>query len=228
MSDDERTAFAGRLDAIRERVHDAARRSGRSADAIRVIGASKMMPVEALRIAVEAGLTDLGENRAQELVIKAPALADLAPTWHFIGALQRNKVAMCAPYVALWHSVDRLALAETIAQRAPGAQVLLEVNTSGETNKAGISPVDVSELLDKSRALGLDVVGLMTVPAAGVDPRPAFTALRAQADTLGLAECSMGMTEDFEVAIEAGATMVRIGRALFGDRPQPREPAVSG
>jgi hypothetical protein len=228
MTNDPRAEFTERLDAIRARVRNAAQRSGREADAVRIIGASKTIGADVLRIAVEAGLTDLGENRAQELVEKAPALLDCAPTWHFIGALQRNKVAMCAPYVDLWHSVDRPALAETIAQRAPGARVLLEVNTSGEGQKAGAAPGDVDALLDQCRALGLEVLGLMTVPAAGVDPRPAFTTLRAQADRFGLPECSMGMTEDFELAIEAGATMVRIGRALFGDRPPPREPVVPG
>jgi pyridoxal phosphate enzyme (YggS family) len=219
MSADE--SFRVRFAEVQARVSAAALRSGRNSGSIRIVGATKTVPVERLRIAVESGLRDLGENRAQELVAKAPELEDLAPTWHFIGALQRNKVGMCAPFVTMWHSVDRIGLAETIAARAPGARVLLEVNLSGEAQKAGVDPTRLDELLDRSRALGLEVEGLMTVPAAGVDPRPAFAGLRARADALGLRECSMGMSGDFEVAIEEGATIVRIGRTLFGDRPAP-------
>ena len=212
-------SFRTRLAEIRDRIASAAARGGRAGAAVRIIGASKTVPVDRLRDAVAAGLTDLGENRAQELVAKAPELADLAPTWHFIGALQRNKVAMCAPYVSLWQSVDRASLAETIATRAPGARVFLEVNVSGEEQKSGIAPEETEALLDRCRELGLVVAGLMTVPALEGDPRGAFARLRAQADALGLPECSMGMSHDYEVAVEEGATMVRIGRTLFGARP---------
>lgn len=210
-----------RLVAIRARIDAAAQRSDRDGTAVRIIGASKTVSADRLRAALDAGLTDLGENRAQELIAKAPDLADCSPTWHFIGALQRNKVAMCAPYVAIWHSVDRPAVADTIAQRAPGAQVLLEVNISGDPHKAGVNPAELEVLLDRCREIGLVVLGLMTVPALVGDPRPAFAALRARADALGLPECSMGMSHDYEIAVEEGATMVRIGRALFGDRPSP-------
>jgi pyridoxal phosphate enzyme (YggS family) len=186
-----------------------------------LVGASKTVPASRLVDALEAGLRVLGENRAQELLAKAPELAPRAdaPEWHFIGALQRNKVAACAPYVSLWQSVDRPGLGEAIAKRAPGARVLVEVNLGEEPQRAGCPPGEVGALVDRLRALGLDVAGLMTIAPQFGDRRGWFATLRALRDTLGLAELSMGMTEDFELAIEEGATIVRVGRAIFGARP---------
>ena len=141
-----------------------------------------------------------------------------AITWHFIGPVQRNKVNALAPWVTWWHTVDRPALVTALGTRVPGATVLLEVNLAGEHRKSGCEPGAVGRLADSARAAGLDVVGLMAIPPHPADPRPWFAALADLAAREGLAELSMGMSEDFEVAIEQGATLVRLGRALFGRR----------
>jgi hypothetical protein len=203
---------------VLRRVAAAAERVGRDPAAVTVVAASKTVPAERIRPLLAAGCTDLGENRAQELLAKAPDLADLAPTWHFIGPLQRNKVKALAPWVSCWHTVDRSALVPVLAERAPAARVLVEVNQAGEAQKAGCAPAEVAGLVGEARAAGLDVVGLMTVPPAGTDPRPFFADLAARARDLGLPECSMGMSGDFEVAVEEGATLVRVGSLLFGHR----------
>jgi pyridoxal phosphate enzyme (YggS family) len=205
---------------VRERIAGAARRAGRDPADVLLIGASKTMPVEALGQALDAGLTDLGENRAQELLAKAPALADRPdpPIWHFVGQLQRNKVTGLVPWVTCWHSVDRSPLGEAIARRAPGARVLVEVNLAEEPRKGGCAPGDAAALVEALRALELDVAGLMTVAPQAGERRRWFAALRDLATSLELRELSMGMSDDFEGAIEEGATMVRVGRAIFGDR----------
>ncbi|HEV7865156.1 MAG TPA: YggS family pyridoxal phosphate-dependent enzyme [Acidimicrobiia bacterium] len=208
---------ADRLAAVRERVAEAAARAGRPPSTVRLVVVTKGVPPPVMQAALEAGAAELGENRAQELLAKAPELAG-RPTWHFIGRLQRNKVAALAPLVDLWQSVDRLELGRTIAGRAPGAAVLAEVNVADDPAKAGVAPDEAPALVEGLRSAGLAVDGLMTVPAAGRDPRPAFAALAALADRLGLAEVSMGMSDDFEVAVEEGATIVRVGRAIFGPR----------
>ena len=209
---------ADRLAAVRERLADAAGRAGRPASEVRLVVVTKGVPVPVVQAALDAGATELGENRAQELLAKAPTLKG-QPTWHFVGRLQRNKVAALAPVVDLWQSVDRLELGRAIASRAPGAAVLAEVNVATDPAKAGVAPEEAPALVDGLRSAGLAVDGLMTVPAAGRDPRPAFAALAALAERLGLAEVSMGMSDDFEVAVEEGATIVRVGRAIFGPRP---------
>jgi hypothetical protein len=185
-----------------------------------LVGASKTVPAEKLSAALDAGLTDLGENRAQELLAKAPVLADgpVPPTWHFLGRLQRNKVAGLAPWVSWWHSVDRVALGEAIARRAPEARILVEVNLGDEPAKGGCAPASAPALVDALRRLPLEVAGLMAVVPRAGDPRHWFAALRELAGTLELRELSMGMSDDFEAAIAEGATMVRVGRAIFGDR----------
>jgi hypothetical protein len=213
---------ADRLAAVQQRVADAAGRSGRPPSAVRLVVVTKGVPPPVMQAVLDAGVTDLGENRAQELLAKAPDL-DTRPTWHFIGRLQRNKVAALAPLVDLWQSVDRLELGEAIAGRAPGAAVLAEVNVADDPAKAGVAPEDAPALVDGLRSAGLSVDGLMTIPAAGRDPRPAFAALAELADRLGLAEVSMGMSDDYEVAVEEGATIVRVGRAIFGRRPQGKK-----
>ncbi|HLJ07835.1 MAG TPA: YggS family pyridoxal phosphate-dependent enzyme [Acidimicrobiia bacterium] len=206
---------AARLQAVRDRVADAAGRAGRPASAVRLVVVTKGVPPPVMQAAYDAGAADFGENRAQELLAKAPQIEG-RPTWHFIGRLQRNKVAGLAPLVDLWQSVDRIELGQDIAGRAPGAAVLAEVNVSGDPAKAGVATADAARLVDGLRSAGLSVGGLMTIPAAGEDPRPAFARLAALADRLGLAELSMGMSDDFEVAVEEGATIVRVGRAIFG------------
>jgi pyridoxal phosphate enzyme (YggS family) len=213
---------ADRLRSVRARVDAAARASGRSPEAVTLVVVTKEVGLEAVRDALEAGVTDLGENRAQELVPKAEAIAGDAqyqPRWHFIGRLQRNKVRATAPHVALWQSIDREDVAREVARRVPGAAMLVQVNVAREPQKGGCEPAAVAALVDACRALGCRVEGLMTVPPAAGDPRPVFAALRRMTDDLGLFQCSMGMSSDFEVAIAEGATMVRIGSAIFGPRP---------
>jgi pyridoxal phosphate enzyme (YggS family) len=179
------------------------------------------VPEDRVRDALAAGARDLGENRAQELVAKAAALANdgAPPRWHFIGRLQRNKVKSLAEVVDLWHSIDRQELAEPLSRFAPGARVLVEVNLSDEPQKGGCRPEETGALVERLTGAGLVVEGLMTVPAASGDPRPVFAGLRDLAAGLGLACLSMGMTSDFEAAIAEGATMVRVGSAIFGPRP---------
>jgi pyridoxal phosphate enzyme (YggS family) len=214
-------AIADALGAVRERIAAAARRAGRDPADVRLVGASKTVPAERLVAALDAGLTDLGENRAQELLAKAPALAERAtpPTWHFVGQLQRNKVNGLVPWVTWWHSVDRLPLGEAIARRSPGARILVEVNLGDEAAKGGCAPEAAPRLVDALRGIGLDVAGLMTVAPQHGDRRGWLAALRELAESLQLRELSMGMSDDFEAAIEEGATMVRVGRAIFGARP---------
>jgi hypothetical protein len=194
---------------------------GRDPASVRIVAATKAVPVERIRPLLAAGCGDLGENRAQELEAKAALLAaepGLAVAWHFIGHLQRNKVRALAPWVTCWHTLDRLALVPGIAAHAPGACVLVEVNLAREPQKSGCDPDEVTALVDRADRAGLRVVGLMTVPPRGGDPRPWFADLAARARALGLPECSMGMSDDFEVAVEEGATIVRVGRVLLGER----------
>lgn len=204
---------------VRGRIAAAARRSGRDPDDVTLVAASKAVDVDRIAAALDAGVTDVGENRAQELVVKAPQLDERGPRWHFLGALQRNKVRTVAPWVVCWQTVDRVALGDEISRRAPGAEVLVEVNLGDEPQKAGVAPSDAAHLVEELTARGLAVGGLMTIPPHGDDPRGWFASLRALGERLGLRELSMGMTEDFEVAVEEGATIVRVGRAIFGERP---------
>ena len=188
---------------------------------MRVVGVTKGFGPEAVRAARRAGLADLGENYAAELVGKAAADAgDDGVVWHFLGAVQRNKVAQLAPLVGVWQSVAREAEGARIARFAPGARVLVQVETTGLPGRNGCPPSEVAVLVPRLADLGLDVRGLMTVAAP--DPtasREAFDSLARLADRLGLEERSMGMSDDLEAAVAAGSTMVRIGRALFGARP---------
>lgn len=194
--------------------------SGRDPAEVTLVVVTKTVPEATVREALAAGAADCGENRAQELVAKAALLGDVepAPRWHFVGRLQRNKVKSLAGVVDLWHSIDRPELAEPLAKFAPGARILVEVNLSDEPQKGGCRPEETAALVDRLTGAGLVVEGLMTVPAAGGDPRPAFSRLRELAGSLGLAGLSMGMTADFETAIAEGATMVRVGSAIFGPR----------
>lgn len=193
---------------------------------------SKTFPADVLLAAVEAGLTTLGENRVQEAEGKAPALPD-SVEWHLVGGLQSNKAARAVALFDVIQTVDSVSLAERLARLAEGRplRVLLQVNVDGDAAKGGFAPAEVTQGLPAILALpSLRVEGLMTVGRLVSDPgaaRPTFVRLRALSErlradhpTLG-GELSMGMTDDFEVAVEEGATIVRVGRALFGSRPVP-------
>jgi PLP dependent protein len=164
----------------------------------------------------------IGENYAQELLAKRPTAVAAGVAVHFIGRLQSNKVRLVADTVSVWESIDRPALVDEVARRAPGATVLLQVNTTGEEDKGGCLPDDVAGLLARATAAGLVVDGLMTVgPTEGgaEAARAGFRLVRGLVDELGLRTCSMGMTDDLAVAVEEGTTRVRLGTALFGPRP---------
>jgi PLP dependent protein len=217
---------AARAAAVRARIE----RAGGDPDAVRLVAVTKGFDAAVVRAALDAGLADVGESYVQELVAKAAELDDdrdrsgePRPRWHFVGRLQRNKVRKAAPHVVLWHSVDRLSLGAEIARCAPGASVLVQVNASGEATKAGCPPSQAPALVDGLRDVGLDVQGLMTIAPAGPAEavRATFRSVRELARSLGLAELSMGMSGDLDVAVEEGATMVRVGTDLFGPRPDP-------
>jgi pyridoxal phosphate enzyme (YggS family) len=218
------SGVASAVDEVRARIVAAARRAGRHPDAVRLVAATKTVPAERVAEVVALGVRDVGENRAQELLTKAGALVAATPAleadvcWHFLGRLQRNKVRSLAGTVTWWQSVDRDALGVAIARHAPGARVLVEVNLAGEPQKGGCAPADADRLVDTLRETGLRVEGLMTIPPEGDDPRRWFAALRELGDNLGVDQLSMGMTDDYEIAVEEGATMVRVGRAIFGAR----------
>ena len=221
------STIAGRIEAVRLQIADACLRSGRSAEEVTIVAVTKGFPPEAVREAFSAGLSHFGENRVQEAQAKIPLLANLAPrpTWHMVGHLQTNKVKTALSLFDIIQSVDSLHLAQEISRRAPESvrvPVLLEVNVAGEAAKYGFSPEELPAAAERVRALpGLDVRGLMTIAPMAGDPqeaRPVFRRLRSLAESLDLRELSMGMTDDFEVAVEEGATIVRIGRAIFGER----------
>jgi PLP dependent protein len=223
-------SLADALGRVRERVAAAAERAGRSAGEVTLVAVSKTFPIHVLKMALDAGATDLGENRAQELKEKVAALGNAA-RWHFVGPLQTNKVRVVVGAAALIHSVDRVELAEAISRRAVAMElvqdVLIEVNLSGEANKHGTKPVDALGLARSAQALdGIRVRGLMTMAPFSDDPeisRPYFSELARLRDEVatecpGATELSMGMSRDFEVGIEEGATIVRVGEAIFGAR----------
>jgi uncharacterized pyridoxal phosphate-containing UPF0001 family protein len=212
--------FAERLAAIRRRIDGAAPDPRR----VTLLAVTKGFGPEAVRTAVAAGLAAVGENYADELVAKAAALAGgpgPAPVWHYLGAVQRNKVPRLAPVVACWQGLRRIEEGRAIARRCPGAQVLVQVDVAGLPGRGGVPPAEVPDLVAALRAEDLDVAGLMAVGAPGPaeGARPGFREVTRLADGLDLRIRSMGMTDDLEVALDEGSTMVRLGRALFGERP---------
>jgi hypothetical protein len=227
---------------VRAEVDRLARAAGRDPAEVTVVAVSKVQPPEAVRAAVAAGATDLGENYAQELAAKQDALPPEvrgAARWHFIGRLQRNKAKQVVGRAALIHAVDGLELAAELDRRARAAglvqDILVAINTGGEAQKTGVPPGEAEALLDAvARLPGVSVRGLMTMPPWPDDPedsRPHFAALRALRDRLAtparpLPHLSMGTSGDHAVAIAEGATLVRIGTAIFGERPA--RPAADG
>ena len=230
MSTDVTREVKDRVQKIRARIEDCARSCDRSAEQIRLIAICKRQPPERVLAAYAAGLRVFGENTAQGLKRNEAVLGTYEDIeWHFVGALQRNKVNQVLSSKAWIHSVDRVSLAEAISRRAPesGVHLLIQVNLGGEEQKSGIAPGDVIAFAGEIAKLPrLRMRGLMTIPPAEDDPGPHFKALAALSRELqatpvgvGAVELSMGMSADFESAIRHGATMIRIGTALFGERP---------
>ena len=220
--------IAARLADVRRRIAEAAARAGRSRASVTLVAVSKLFDVSDVLAARRAGQSDFGESRAQELKKRLEPTADLGVRWHFVGRLQRNKVADVVGKVTLIHSVDRLPLAEAIAARAEAIGrvqgVLVQVNAGNDPAKAGVAVEDAAALVAKIRSIPwISCQGLMTIPPLDGDPRAVFRTLRELRDGLRaefpeVLHLSMGMSADFEVAVEEGATIVRLGEVVFGPR----------
>jgi pyridoxal phosphate enzyme (YggS family) len=229
--------LAENLRAVRARIDAAARSAGRDPSSVALLAVSKTWPPADVRALAALGQRDFGENRAQELVTKAAELTDLPVRWHFIGQLQRNKAAAVARLGAVVHTVDRESLARVLdragQEGAHPVDVLVQVDLGGEVGelaaRGGAAPEDVPVLADLvASCAGLSLRGLMAVAPRGAEPGPAFERLaalaaRIRADHPGAVELSAGMSGDLEAAVSAGATVVRVGTALFGDRHLPSD-----
>lgn len=215
-------SVADNLRRVRERIESAARRAGRAASEVTLVAVAKTKPAPMLDEAIAAGAAAIGENYVQEARDKKPLVRGAA-TWHFIGHLQRNKARLAVDLFDVIQTIDDLALARTLDRLAGESgrplPALIEVNVGGEARKSGVAPDALEPLLEQVATLEhLRVEGLMTIPPADDDPRPHFAALRRLRERFALPQLSMGMTDDFEIAIEEGATIVRVGRAIFGER----------
>jgi hypothetical protein len=228
-----RNQIRDNIGRVEERIVAACRRCGRQREDVKLVAVSKTHPPESIQAAFAAGLRDFGENRVQEAQAKLPALADLAVTWHLIGHLQSNKARKARELFGWVHSLDSLRVAEKLTEAGSGdlrLPVLIEVNLGGETSKSGVRAAEAAVLAEQIAQLEtLDLRGLMTIPPFQSNPedaRPYFRQLRTLAHEIdqrnlphcSMRELSMGMSSDFEVAIEEGATMVRVGTAIFGAR----------
>lgn len=218
-------SIAENLAAVRQRIAEACARSGRAPSEVTLVAVTKVFPADAVEQAIAAGVTDIGENRVQEARDKKPLVRGSA-RWHLIGHLQSNKAKDAVKLFDVVQTVDSVDLAEKLARAALAAgkrqEILLQVNIGREEQKSGADPRDVESLAKELRAIdGVELRGLMTIPPIGEveQTRGYFREMRALREALGLAELSMGMSEDFEAAIEEGATIVRVGRAIFGSRP---------
>ena len=227
--------YAQNYQAVLEHIAEAAKRTGRDPQEVRLIAVSKTHPIEQVRAAVAAGITVLGENKPQELAEKAQAIHDAQVHWCAIGHLQRNKAREIAQYAHEFHALDSLKVAEALQRRLDGfdrtLDVFIQVNTSLEEQKGGIAAGELGQFLEALAPFDrLNVRGLMTMAAASTDPavvRPAFQTLRELRDsTLPGAELSMGMSGDYQWAVEEGATSVRVGSAIFGARNYPNSPSA--
>jgi len=228
--------IAGNLKEVERRIAAAAIRCKRDPSSIRLLCVSKTHPAGAIRAAYEAGARLFGENYAQELRDKASELSDLSISWHFIGHLQKNKAKYVAPVAACVETVDSVEIAEALSRRTPGKmRCMIEVNVAGELSKSGVPPENATQLARSVAAIeDVELMGFMTIPPYDEDPekgRPFFRRLKAIRDDaakkLGtrLPELSMGMSHDLEVAIEEGATIVRVGTAIFGEREKTSFPS---
>lgn len=215
-----------RLATVRERIERACASSGRDSSSITLIAVTKVFPAAVIREAYEAGLRDFGENYVQEFESKAPQVQDLAGArFHLIGHLQSNKAKKAAELFSVIQTVDSPKLARRLDETGRPLDIMLEVKLSGEDVKSGADPAELPALIEAVRATRhLHLMGLMTMPPWSDDPepsRPYFRRLRELASQFGLPQLSMGMSHDFEVAIEEGATHIRVGTALFGKRKKP-------
>ncbi len=213
------STLAERLEALHRRID----RASPDPASVRIVAVTKGFGADAAVAAMAAGLGDIGENYAGELLAKVAGWDGPQPSWHFLGAVQRNKVARLAPVVSLWQALRRVEEGQAIARRRPGARVLVQVDIAGLPGRGGCPPDAVLDLVAALRDEDLAVEGLMAVGAPGPPEgsRPGFALVSRLADRLSLAVRSMGMSDDLEVALAEGSTMVRPGRALFGDRPLP-------
>lgn len=219
---------AAGLQAANARMAEAVLASGRAAGSVTLVAVTKTFPPEAIRAAAACGQRHFGENYVQEARAKQEALKDLALIWHFIGPIQSNKTREIAEHFDWVHGVEREKIARRLSEQRPASlpplNICLQVNISGEASKSGVSPDDLAVLAARMDGLpNLKLRGLMAIPEAGGDPRPGFRHMRALLAGLnarghGLDTLSMGMSGDFETAIAEGATMVRIGSAIFGKR----------
>jgi len=199
----------------------------RGGERVRIVAVTKTFPPEAIAAVANAGCACIGENYAQELVDKwdrfrANVHEGPLPEVHFIGGLQSNKVRLLAPIVDLWQSVDRESVVTELARRCPGARILVQVNAVGEADKGGCDPADTESLVLAATRGGLVVDGLMTVGPTDGDPqrtRSAFRLVASMTSNLGLSEVSMGMSGDWRLAVDEGSTLIRVGSAIFGERP---------
>lgn len=223
-TDPEAPGIAASLAAIRQRIAAAAAEAGRDAAATTLIAVAKTFPAEAVAEALAAGQRHFGENRVQEGVAKYPALREDHPdlVLHLIGPLQTNKVKQAVAQFDVIHTLDRIGLAEALAREFGNSgrrlPCFVQVNTGEEPQKAGCAPQDADAFIAACRALDLPVVGLMCIPPAAEEPSPHFALLNRIAKRNGLEQLSMGMSGDFETAVQLGATHVRVGSAIFGGR----------
>ncbi|MFT5239644.1 MAG: pyridoxal phosphate enzyme (YggS family) [Candidatus Promineifilaceae bacterium] len=232
---EEENLLSERVDVVRERIAQACARSGRDVDTVGLIAVSKKFPADIVHDVHRCGVNVFGESRVQEALQKIPDCPGMID-WHFIGRLQSNKVRPVVSTFCMIHSVDSLALLERVEAIAydegPRVDVCLQVNVAGEGSKTGVPPDQAEAIVERAQAFNnARLVGLMTMPPFAPDPedvRPHFAALRALRDTVeqrcgvSLPDLSMGMSHDFEVAIEEGATWIRVGSAIFGKRVVPR------
>ena len=219
------TTIKTNIEQVQERIARACQRAGRSPEEVTLVAITKTIEPSAIAAAFRLGIKHFGENRVQEAAPKIKELSSLEPrpTWHMVGHLQTNKAKVAIEIFDIVQSVDSVRLAEVLSRRTEKTlPILLEVNVSGEASKSGLSIGELPPALEMISGLpNLEIKGLMTVAPLVADAgqvRPVFSRLRSLRDSLGLEHLSMGMTDDFEVAIEEGATMVRVGRAIFGER----------
>jgi PLP dependent protein len=214
---------ADRLEQLRRRIASA----GGDPSAVRIVAVTKGFDISAVRVAIKLGLTEIGENYPGELLSKAGDLlseGDEVPgvTWNMIGRIQRRTIRSLAPVVGCWQTVSRAEEIRSLSASAGGAEVFIQVETTGLPGRNGSDPEEVAGLVAAAREAGLVTRGLMTIgpPGAALDSAPGFELVASLARDLGLGEVSMGMTEDLEIAVRSGSTMLRVGRALFGPRAE--------